>query len=57
MEQDGTDAQLYDLARDAAESTNLAAANPARVAALRARLLAWSRSLPPPLDRVYLEQP
>lgn len=57
MEQDGTEVQLYDLARDAAESTNLAAANPARVADMRGRLLAWSRSLPPPLDRVYLEQP
>lgn len=57
MEQDGTEVQLYDLARDAAESTNLAAAEPARVANLRGRLLAWFRSLPPPLDRVYLEQP
>ena len=57
MEQDGTEVQLYDLARDASESANLATANPARVADLRGRLLAWFRSLPPPLDRTYLEQP
>ena len=57
MEQDGTDVQLYDLARDPGESTNLARLNPARVADLRGRLLAWFRSLPPPLDRVYVEEP
>lgn len=57
MEQDGTEVQLYDLARDAAETTNLAGAEPARAADLRGRLLAWFRSLPPPLDRVYNEPP
>ena len=57
MEQDGTDVQLYDLARDESESTNLASENPAKVATLRNRLLVWSRSLPPPLDRVAIEPP
>ncbi len=57
MEQDGTDVQLYDLARDESESTNLVSENPAKVATLRNRLLVWSRSLPPPLDRVAIEPP
>jgi glycine/D-amino acid oxidase-like deaminating enzyme len=38
--------------RDASESTNLAGANPDLVADLRGRLLAWFRSLSPPLDCV-----
>lgn len=38
--------ELYDLAADPREATNLAASDPARVAALKERLLAWLRAHP-----------
>ena len=47
--QDPTDAgsyQLYDLSRDPHESVNLAAYEPAKVAALRQRLHDWSAASP-----------
>jgi len=44
---DGTGPQLYDLATDRAETTNVAARHPDRVQQLTARVLAWHRSLPP----------
>ena len=37
--------ELYDLAKDPGETTDLAAADPARVAALRGKLEAWRRSV------------
>jgi len=37
--------ELYDLAKDPSEQTDLAAAEPARVAALRGKLEAWRRSV------------
>lgn len=37
--------ELYDLAKDPGEMTDLAAADPARVAALRGKLEAWRRSV------------
>lgn len=44
---DGSQAQLYDLARDPGETTNLASHQPERTARLTNALLAWHRSLPP----------
>jgi arylsulfatase A-like enzyme len=38
---DGANAELYDLAADRAENTNVAARNEAKVTALRAQLLKW----------------
>jgi uncharacterized sulfatase len=44
---DGSKPQLYHLATDRGETTNVAAANSAIVARLTTALLAWHRSLPP----------
>jgi len=44
---DGTKPQLYDLAKDRAETTNLAAQHTERVAGMRKALLAWHQSMPP----------
>jgi uncharacterized sulfatase len=44
---DESDPQLYDLAADVGETTNLIYRYPARAAALRAELLAWHAALPP----------
>jgi arylsulfatase A-like enzyme/GH43 family beta-xylosidase len=45
-ERDGSDAQLYDLARDPRETTDLAAAEPARTRRMADRLAAWAAELP-----------
>lgn len=45
---DGGDPELYDMAKDAPERENVAAAHPALVRRLTARLMAWRATLPPP---------
>lgn len=45
---DGAGAELYDLARDPTESTNLAAKRPEIAKDLAAQALAWRKSLPQP---------
>jgi uncharacterized sulfatase len=44
---DGSKPELYDLARDRGETTNLAAQEPEIVRRLTAAALAWHRSMPP----------
>lgn len=44
---DGTNPELYDLARDRGETTNLAAQHPETVQRLTSAALAWHRSMPP----------
>jgi uncharacterized sulfatase len=44
--EDGSGAQLYDLARDPGETNNLAAQNPKIVEQLKRQLLDWRRGLP-----------
>lgn len=44
--QDGTGAQLYDLAHDPGETNNLASSNPKTVQRMSRPLLDWSKSLP-----------
>jgi len=44
---DGTKPQLYDLAKDRAETTNLAAQHTERVADMSKALLTWHQSMPP----------
>ncbi|MBL9211231.1 MAG: hypothetical protein JNL92_12250, partial [Opitutaceae bacterium] len=46
-EYDGSKPELYDLARDRGETTNLAAQQPEVVRRLTAAALAWHRSMPP----------
>ena len=46
-EYDGSKPELYDLARDRAETTNLAMQQPEVVRRLTAAALAWHRSMPP----------
>ena len=46
-EYDGSEAQLYDLAKDRGETNNLAAQHPQLVARLTSLLLAWHQSMPP----------
>ncbi len=46
-EYDGSQPQLYDLARDRRESSNLAADHADVVGRLKDTLLAWHRSMPP----------
>jgi uncharacterized sulfatase len=48
IDEDGSNAQLYDLAHDASETRNLAADNPAVVDRLSKELLAWRATLPQP---------
>ena len=55
MEPDGTLAELYDLDRDAGESTNIARSRPDVVERLSSRLRKWHRTLPPPLERTWVE--
>jgi arylsulfatase A-like enzyme len=43
---DGSDPQLYDLAKDRAETTSLAAGQAERVKAMTAQVLAWHESMP-----------
>lgn len=50
-EYDGSLPQLYDLAKDRGETTNLADSHPEVVRRLTALLLAWDRSMPPASDR------
>lgn len=57
MEYDGTDVQLFDLRADVSESLNIASGHPELVDQLRDRLGDWYRSLPPLIDRVYVESP
>jgi arylsulfatase A-like enzyme len=45
-EYDGSKPELYDLAKDRAETTNLAARQPEVVAQLTARVCAWHQSMP-----------
>lgn len=45
-EYDGSRPQLFDLAKDPGESTNLAAGNPVVVDRLRSAVLAWHQALP-----------
>lgn len=56
MEYDGTDVQLFDLAGDVAELTDISREHPNVVDSLRTKLLDWAKSLPPPIDRVYVEK-
>lgn len=56
MEYDGTDVQLFDLSGDESELVDVSHERPKVVGRLRAKLLSWSKSLPPPLDRVYVEK-
>ncbi len=44
---DGSNAQLYDLAKDRAETTNLSAEHPDIVSRLSQAVLAWHQSMPP----------
>ncbi len=46
-EYDGSQPELYDLAKDRAETTNVAAQHPEVVARLTASVLGWHRSMPP----------
>ena len=46
LQADGTGAELYDLAADPNETTDLAAVNPAELKRLRESVLQWRRALP-----------
>ena len=46
-EYDGTDTQLYNLATDPSEKTNVSDQHPDMVARLKTELLAWHKSMPP----------
>jgi uncharacterized sulfatase len=50
---DGSRPQLYDLASDCGETTNLAADHPMVVERLTASLLAWHQSMPPDAGPTY----
>jgi uncharacterized sulfatase len=50
MDADGTNLQLYDIAKDAAESNNLAGELPGTVAELKAALLEWYHHYPHTID-------
>lgn len=56
-EYDGTRPELYDLAHDRAESTNLAASHPQLVERLTTNLLAWHRAMPPDNGAAYRPAP
>ncbi len=51
---DGSKAQLYHLATDRSETTNVAADHPALVARLNSAVTAWHRALPPDHGATYL---
>jgi arylsulfatase A-like enzyme len=55
MEYDGSDVQLFDLSQDESESNDLAPMHPAIVDKLSEKLTRWHRSLPPRINRVYVE--
>jgi arylsulfatase A-like enzyme len=44
---DGSNSELYDLAKDRGETTNVAGGNAAVVARMKAALLAWHQAMPP----------
>ncbi len=54
---DGTAPQLYHLAADQGETTNLADKEPERVQHLTTALLAWHRSMPPDKGPALADQP
>jgi uncharacterized sulfatase len=56
-EYDGTDAELYNLATDPSESTNVADQNPGLVARLTTELLAWHASMPPDNGATFGNRP
>ncbi|MGV3531620.1 MAG: sulfatase, partial [Chthoniobacteraceae bacterium] len=53
---DGSTSELYDLAKDRAETTNVSGANPEIVRDLTAKLLAWHQSMPPDNGPSFSEQ-
>jgi uncharacterized sulfatase len=53
-EYDGTKPELYDLAADREESTNLASDHPEIVERLTGELLQWHRALPPDGGATYV---
>ena len=55
-EYDGTQPELYNMATDREEATNVAATNPEIVQRLTALLTAWHRSLPPDNGATYRDQ-
>jgi uncharacterized sulfatase len=55
-EYDGSKPELYDLAQDRAEVTNVAEQHPEVVRRLTADLLAWHQSLPPDSGATYANQ-
>src|SRR5690606_10016348 len=54
---DGSQPELYDLAHDRAEQTNLADQHPAVVARLTAPLLAWHQSMPADRGATFEAEP
>lgn len=54
---DGAKAQLYHLATDRSETTNVAAEHSALVARLSAAVIAWHRSLPPDKGAEIADEP
>jgi uncharacterized sulfatase len=52
-EYDGSDPQLYDLAKDRGETENLAAAHPDLVRRLTEAVIAWHQSMPPDNGPTY----
>jgi uncharacterized sulfatase len=46
-EYDGAQPQLYDLAKDRGETTNIAAQQPEIIARMTKALLGWHQSMPP----------
>jgi uncharacterized sulfatase len=52
-EYDGSDPQLYDLAKDRGETENIAAAHPEVVRRLTEAVVAWHRSMPPDNGPTY----
>jgi uncharacterized sulfatase len=56
-EYDGTSAELYDLAADPGESTNVAAEHADVVADLTQRVVAWHASLPPDHGATFTPRP
>lgn len=48
VQEDGSRAQLFDLAKDAGETTNLATSQPQITRRLKEAVLSWNRSLPQP---------
>jgi len=52
-EYDGSDPQLFDLAADPGETSNLADMHPERVRDLSASLIAWHKSMPPDKGATY----